>query len=906
MKEGAWINEKTGEFAWITEHASWIKKKENADKIGLSPRAYDNLKDLKWDFDGEGREAILLVAMNAGLIRMRGHGSYWTFEFTIETQAALWACLGFLDDFAGPLTQCRFNNLRTKEQIEMPYREFKASMTEDPETVMRIASVIHDPEGRTAAFSIDAAASASRQKLLATKYQVPEWFVGETAHADPTSNGTYTEWLTKLFKPLCYSPNGEMLSEAPENLYDRLELATKLLTEYGRLKNSAEWVRARTQERGKDAANIMSYRTFEEFQQVVSSATTEDLSRNEQERELQRRRQEYLDEGCDLLGAPQIGYTCWHPQTVQAVKLMSKGSHWCTQGSYADSYFRSGELYVFATDDPETSDKYGSDRFAQLYVASDGDKIEIQDVDGDDLYEEEFGGRAWAITSDAWWMVEFVAQHDKTLAGLIKSNLVHEEGAEGPNFTQCAQCEDYMDDDSTAAVYIENDPSSEYDDSVTFCSSSCFDSYFEEYRKETVEKLMEGRIETPDADAATAEWDEMRDNPESIQDPALRKVMEAFNAAILTNNIRHAKTGDLLTDYDIGWALTNIRTIDNMRRSRIQNGKPMEEIKAELDAKINKVMPGCGMDDYEYVDPILTTLHDRIREADRQMDDIQEYVEDNFDQNDNMDIKKILQRGGYLPKGGSFGVEHRLQSSLLRQAKAIALDDRFLDTFMGMVGSLLRDRVYGYGEDDQKLKDITRRDSSWQIDESDWKEQGIQFVRADDEVLNRLLVVIKCDPNKVPSGTAKPVIFAGSLYSPHDPDETPVMTLWVNGNLTKAEAIAQFNPQNPEYHNVRTAIKHEFTHLYDRAQTREEAGLSEDMLEDDDIYFNQSREVRAWTGNLLDEFHQYDGDVDAFLKESRVWGIVSQHLNAQNRQSVLKELGRASHAKVDHRGPVGR
>lgn len=143
MKEGAWINSRTGQFAWITEHASWIQDRKNAESVGLNDVAYNKLKDLKWDFDGNGRAEILAIAMNAGLIRMRGHGAYWTFEFTAPTSTALWSCLSFLNDFAGPYTTCRFNNLRTHEQTAMSYQEFKAHMTEDePEKVLRLATAL--------------------------------------------------------------------------------------------------------------------------------------------------------------------------------------------------------------------------------------------------------------------------------------------------------------------------------------------------------------------------------------------------------------------------------------------------------------------------------------------------------------------------------------------------------------------------------------------------------------------------------------------------------------------------------------------------------------------------------------------------------------------------------------------
>lgn len=146
MDEGAWINIRTGKFSWINEHASWMKNKQNADSVGLPEHVYNKIKDMHWDFNGEGRAEILATIMKAGFIRMRGHGSYWTFEFTAKTTDALWACLDFLMNFAGPMTSCRFNNLRTGESIEMSYSKFQAEMAEDTEKVMRVARILTEDE----------------------------------------------------------------------------------------------------------------------------------------------------------------------------------------------------------------------------------------------------------------------------------------------------------------------------------------------------------------------------------------------------------------------------------------------------------------------------------------------------------------------------------------------------------------------------------------------------------------------------------------------------------------------------------------------------------------------------------------------------------------------------------------
>lgn len=146
MKEGAWINAKTGQFAWIDEHARFIQREDEAKALGVPARVYDKIREMKWDFNGDGRESILATVMDAGFIRMRGHGSSWTFEFTMDSEKALWACLEFLVKFAGPFTSCLFNNLRTGESISETYSEFAANMEQDPRMVLRVAKVMTDEQ----------------------------------------------------------------------------------------------------------------------------------------------------------------------------------------------------------------------------------------------------------------------------------------------------------------------------------------------------------------------------------------------------------------------------------------------------------------------------------------------------------------------------------------------------------------------------------------------------------------------------------------------------------------------------------------------------------------------------------------------------------------------------------------
>jgi len=132
MREGCWIRN-TGDWHWITEHASWILKPENARLLRLPEEVQSELSTISWDFNGPGREAILRLAMSAGLIRMRGHGSSVTFEFTLPMSAAIQSVRPFMDQNFGPLTWCQFNDLDTGQSFGSFYKDLCKAM--DNETL---------------------------------------------------------------------------------------------------------------------------------------------------------------------------------------------------------------------------------------------------------------------------------------------------------------------------------------------------------------------------------------------------------------------------------------------------------------------------------------------------------------------------------------------------------------------------------------------------------------------------------------------------------------------------------------------------------------------------------------------------------------------------------------------------
>ena len=111
MKDGYWLNGITGEYALIDEHARWISDPAQARRIGLPEELSARIQPRHWHDD---RVPILLTAMAAGLIRVRGHEDSVTFEFTLPREQAVPAIRRFLaaTGCAGELSLLRLHDLR--------------------------------------------------------------------------------------------------------------------------------------------------------------------------------------------------------------------------------------------------------------------------------------------------------------------------------------------------------------------------------------------------------------------------------------------------------------------------------------------------------------------------------------------------------------------------------------------------------------------------------------------------------------------------------------------------------------------------------------------------------------------------------------------------------------------------
>ena len=146
MNEGFWIQKATGKYWKVPEHCVFAKSPAGADAMGLPEAVRQKIEAYTCDFSGPGREQILIEIMKAGYIRMRGHGSQYSFEFYGDTLNTLWVIDQFCADMAGPFTWLTINNLKSNEQFSSNFQEFHERMQRDEREVLRVATaLIHNP-----------------------------------------------------------------------------------------------------------------------------------------------------------------------------------------------------------------------------------------------------------------------------------------------------------------------------------------------------------------------------------------------------------------------------------------------------------------------------------------------------------------------------------------------------------------------------------------------------------------------------------------------------------------------------------------------------------------------------------------------------------------------------------------
>lgn len=124
MKDGYWGNYLTGDIFLIDEHEMWIRRENNADKLGI-PQAVQ--KKFKQFAVKEDRDRLLpFIFANASVMRFRGHGSYVTMEFNCTDWARpLELVRKWCKANAGPLSGLNIVNFATDEVIQTTWENFE-------------------------------------------------------------------------------------------------------------------------------------------------------------------------------------------------------------------------------------------------------------------------------------------------------------------------------------------------------------------------------------------------------------------------------------------------------------------------------------------------------------------------------------------------------------------------------------------------------------------------------------------------------------------------------------------------------------------------------------------------------------------------------------------------------------
>ena len=140
MREGYWINYKTGQAHLIDEHSYWIKGPGNARKLGLPQNAIKEMEKFKLPDDRE--KLLIYVLYHAPVMRVRGHDTFVTFEFASHNRTDpmdtifLWAKKNL-----GQYTMLNIVNLATRESVQMNLMDFQAKVEDGGyQAVLRAAS----------------------------------------------------------------------------------------------------------------------------------------------------------------------------------------------------------------------------------------------------------------------------------------------------------------------------------------------------------------------------------------------------------------------------------------------------------------------------------------------------------------------------------------------------------------------------------------------------------------------------------------------------------------------------------------------------------------------------------------------------------------------------------------------
>lgn len=137
--EGFWINYDSGKTFPVDEHETWIRKPVNAKKIGLSSGLFKMFDKYKYQKDRD--DFLVFIMSKAPIMRVRGHGSYWTFEFySSKIDDILFEIYKFAKGIAGDYTGMNIVNMKNKDVAQIYFKDFKEKIKDgDTESIMKVA-----------------------------------------------------------------------------------------------------------------------------------------------------------------------------------------------------------------------------------------------------------------------------------------------------------------------------------------------------------------------------------------------------------------------------------------------------------------------------------------------------------------------------------------------------------------------------------------------------------------------------------------------------------------------------------------------------------------------------------------------------------------------------------------------
>ena len=147
MGAGYWLNPNNDKwFAVETTHDAWISDPQNAKAIGLPDYVYDDIAQLQ----PQDVDEIRMLALHAGLVRIRDYGNSTAVQFSADPQRVpnmLWSVLVVLKGELKmhPYTELRIDNLKMRDSVTINLADLQSRL-ENEQPILRYESVegIHD------------------------------------------------------------------------------------------------------------------------------------------------------------------------------------------------------------------------------------------------------------------------------------------------------------------------------------------------------------------------------------------------------------------------------------------------------------------------------------------------------------------------------------------------------------------------------------------------------------------------------------------------------------------------------------------------------------------------------------------------------------------------------------------